>query len=434
MAVLSGCNPDRLPPTPEEVDRPLLAQTDVVSPGSEAIRVDADTDVRIRFNEPMDPTSFEGHLLLKTPDGQAVSGSYVAEGSEVVLRPAAALATARLHQVELRGRVRDAHGNTIELNGQPVLDDTTLIYRSWFFTSGDYDAGAEPKSYVLDTRGRLWTVSGFVEETGRITRGLGAAPKGLVRSGDRIAVLNPTARKAVFFEAASGDSVGSAAVAQDPVALAASGGTLYVVSAQGKAVTRIRVSDGSAQGTLPLGFFPGTIAMAPDGSTLFTLDQVTGNLVAVDPQSGATRVAAARLVRIPITGEMSVHPSTGEVFVADTRSGKVHVMAPDGSGPVRSYGPVSATWKPFKLVFSGEELFVSNQNATDLVLLNTATGETVGTYSFDAPVKGLEVLPGGNPILVLSGVRLLLVDVESGMILRAVDLPDSNAESVLTVN
>ncbi len=434
--LLASCRPDRLPPAPGEVDRPLLAQSDFVQPQPDAIRLDVATTIEVRFNEAMDPRSFENHLLLKIPDGAVLSGSYSAHESAIRFTPAATLDPARLHLIELRGRVRDANGNSIERNGQPVLDDTTLIFNSWFFTSGLYDQGT-PTSFALDTRGRIWTIDGFVTAGDRITEGLGAAPKGLARSNDKIISLNPAARQAVIYDASSGSLAATVAVPQDPLSVTTRGTDAFVVSGRGQTITRIDVPAGTASQQIRLNFFPAAIAVSTDGSRLYTLDQTTGDLAVIDAASGQVSKPSARLIRIPVTGEIGIDPNGGNVVVADTRNARLLVLNPDGTGPIRTFDAAIAPdgiWRPFKLAFSGDNLYVVSQNSAELHLLDLGAGTIIQTYTFENPVKGMEVLAGGNPLLVLSGARLFLVDAETGSILRMVDLPDSNAESVITVN
>lgn len=430
----SGCNPDRLPPTPVEVDRPLLAD-EVLEPAPGSIMVDPAGRIVVNFSEPMDPESFEGHLLVKDPAGEAATGSIEAQGTAVLFTPEPPLAPATLYSVELRGRIRDANQNSIELNGQPVLDDTTLIYRAWLFTDGSYAAAGAPRSFVLDLRGRLWQVSGLAEVAGTITDGLGTAPRGLAFAAGRVVSLNSRENRAVLYDAQTQALVAALDVPRDPGFVAARGGDAYVVSAAGKAITKIDVANARVAGRIDLDFFPGMIAVSPDGARLYTLDQVTGDLVTLDAATGQVLARLEKAVRTPVTGELLVDPASGRLYVADTRGDRLLAVDPSGSDVVATYGAdtVEGPWKPFKLALNDGTLWVVPHGTAALYRMDLAAGTVVQDYAFALPLKGIEVLPGGNPVLVLTGAEALVMDAPTGTVLRSVALVDANPDAAVTV-
>ena len=434
LLAAAGCEPDRLPTAPTEVDRPLLDRQSPLVPTPGALYVDQGASVVLRFNEPMDPTTFEGHFLVRRPDGTVEEGSYAAEGTSVRFTPSAPLQPATRYAVELRGRVKDANGNSIERNGVVVLDDTTLVYRDWFFTEGAYVSDAVQRLFVLDRRGRLWPVDSLQTAREPLEENLGNAPRGVVVAAGRAASVNPGGREVVFYDVVSGALVGRAAIAAGADFLGASGGTVYAVHPGGKLITVLDAASASVTRTISLAFFPGEIALSPDGARLYTINQVTGDLVTLDAASGAVTATLPALIRPPLAGTMGVHPTTGRVYVADPGNGVVHVVAPDGTAEIASIGDPGGAegWRPFRVQATEAALYVA-PTAGAAVYRLSLDGVLQRTFALPSAAKGFTVLDGGTPLLALSGSEVTVFDTATGETLRTVLLPGSNPDRVVAV-
>ena len=434
LVALGGCEPDRLPTAPTEVDRPVLDLASPLAPTPQALYVDLETSVVLRFSEPMDPTTFEGHFLVRRPDGTPEAGTFTAEGTAVRFTPAQPLQPATRYRVELRGRVKDANGNSIERNGTVVLDDTTLIYRDWLFTEGAYVSPTVQRLFVLDRRGRLWPIDSLQTARETVTEGLGNAPRGVVMAGSRAAAINPSGREVVFYDVVTGVLAARAPIAAGAEFLDASGGTVYTVHPGGKQISVIDAASAAVTRTISLPFFPGEIALSPDGARLYTINQVTGDLVTIDAVSGAVAATLPALIRPPLAGTISVHPTTGRVYVADPGNDVLHVVAPDGTAEVASIGDPGGTegWRPFRVQATEDALYVAPTGGAAVYRLSL-DGALVRTYPLPSVAKGLLILDGGTPLVALSGSEVTVFDTVTGERLRQIDLPGSNPDRVAVV-
>ncbi|HOC25185.1 MAG TPA: Ig-like domain-containing protein, partial [bacterium] len=140
----AGC-PNREPVAPIEITRP---KEKAVIPAAGTLAVPLDASIQFQFTEPMSLPSFTGRVWLQNLGGSPLPGSCSQVDSTVFFKPDAPLDKATLYTVELRGGIRDARMNTIEVNSTGAFSDTVVVTSTWFFSAGDYSIGGFNPLYL----------------------------------------------------------------------------------------------------------------------------------------------------------------------------------------------------------------------------------------------------------------------------------------------
>lgn len=145
--LFASCIPDRMPPEPEEIDRPEFAQ---ITFGESNLVFPLNQQIRFYFNEAMDLNSFPSNVVVESISGK-IDGSFSYGESDtiVVYSPISNYQSAEYYLVSLKGGVRDIHGNSMV---SPTEEDVPIT--GWFFTSGEYSNSGFPLAFVRDKSNR----------------------------------------------------------------------------------------------------------------------------------------------------------------------------------------------------------------------------------------------------------------------------------------
>ncbi|PJA96195.1 MAG: hypothetical protein CO129_07865, partial [Ignavibacteriales bacterium CG_4_9_14_3_um_filter_34_10] len=149
LIFITGCTKDREPTAPNEIQRPKSL---FITPSAGKLAVSKNEKIKMIFDEQMDLSTFPGHFTLKDLQGNNIDGSFSKDDSTVIFSPFSALSKSSFYFAELRGRVRDVNRNSIELNNEAILNDTTLLLSTWLYTEGDYSNGGFYNVYVRDKK------------------------------------------------------------------------------------------------------------------------------------------------------------------------------------------------------------------------------------------------------------------------------------------
>lgn len=145
--ILISCMPDRMPPAPEETERPVFGSFNI---GDANLNVNLSQQITMYFNEAMDLNSFPTNLRVESISGE-INGSFAYGASDtiVIFTPSNNYNPAEYYEVTLKGGVKDIHGNSVI---SPVDED--VPQKGWFFTSGQYSANGFPYVFVRDKSNR----------------------------------------------------------------------------------------------------------------------------------------------------------------------------------------------------------------------------------------------------------------------------------------
>lgn len=143
----SSCIPDRMPPEPEEIDRPTFAQIDL---GISNLVFPLNHQIKFYFNETMDLSSFPSNVVIESISGK-VAGTFAYGESDtiVVYTPSSNYNSAEYYSVSLKGGVRDTQGNSMI---SPNEEDVPIT--AWFFTTGEYSNNGFPFAFIRDKSNR----------------------------------------------------------------------------------------------------------------------------------------------------------------------------------------------------------------------------------------------------------------------------------------
>jgi YVTN family beta-propeller protein len=426
----AGCLPEREPTAPVEIQRP---EPKSIEPAAASLVVPRTTSVTMRFDDRMDPASFTGRFVLRPLFGMPATGELRVQDTVVTFLPTLPLESGTVYEASLRGSVRDANGNTLQMNSVPVLDDTTLILSTWFYTEGDYSSGGYHRVYLRDRKEGNVRVYGTLDSLETTVGGF-TAPEAMALSpdGSLLFLSNTGADRVDVVNTATNTPAGQITVPDYPSSMAVSGGSLWVICINARRLVRIDIAARTVSSNLPLTFFPGRLAVSPDGQTLYTIDQTSRDLVLLRASDGGVIKRLANAVTQIVVGELIVHPVTGDVYVCNTRG--PNIRRTDGAaGSFQTLHSYGTGWEPATLVFDpagNSEYCVA---AGRSVIKYAAGSDTpVDTVSFAGSVKSLTVIPTGELLYLTSNVSVVIVDVRTLTVLEEIQLASSGIEGLLS--
>ena len=139
-----SCLPDRMPPAPVEIQRPVFATFDTV--GGSGINVPLNSIITMKFNEQMDLNTFPSNFVVESSGGK-VDGTFKYGAADTIIQytPIDNYKPAEYYTATLKGGVMDIHGNSMI---SPVKSDEPQS--TWFFTSGKYSQNGYPLVFIRD--------------------------------------------------------------------------------------------------------------------------------------------------------------------------------------------------------------------------------------------------------------------------------------------
>jgi YVTN family beta-propeller protein len=426
---LAGCLPDREPTAPVSIERP---DPRLMSPAPGSLVVSRATSVRMMFSDPMDVGTFPGKFTLRDLAGNEISGGFSAADTSVIFLPQQQLSPSTVYQAALRGRVRNIRGMTIQLNNEPVEDDTSTLMSTWFFTEGSYSENGFYPVFIRDRKEEKVRIYGNLDSPVATVSGLGA-PEGMATTpdGSRLYIASTTHDSVVIVNTQNYTAERVLPVAQYPSGVAASGSTVYVISINGRTLTKIDIGSEAVTAQIPLNFYPARLAVSSDGATLFTLDQVSRELVLIRESDGAVIKRVAGAFTQLVSGDIMVDQSGGLLYICDAKGLKIKSTDATGSvfQTVRSFGagvePVSMAFSP---TVSGEYYVAAGKN---IFKCNLADPSPLDTLAVSAAAKSVAVVPSGDVLYGTYGSSVVIVDTKTFTLLEEIQLSSSGLEGVL---
>lgn len=201
------------------------------------------------------------------------------------------------------------------------------------------------------------------------------APQALARyvytgnySEDSVSVIDTATNQVVGSPIPAGDGPYSMAVTPN-------GQTLYVASEISEDLTAINTQTNQPVGAIALGTEPATIAISPDGKTAYVTSQPEDVVVVVDLQSG-------QVVGSPINvGEdpwgVAFSPDGSVAYVPNESDDNVSVI---DTQTRQAVGTIPVGEDPVSVVFSpdGKTAYVNNYSGDSVSVIDAQTRQTVG--------------------------------------------------------
>ena len=425
--ILFQCTKDREPTAPTEIERPQIYG---MIPREGELSVSLNINIQMIFNEPMDVSTFPGHFLLKDINNEIVNGEFSSMDSIVIFKPSKQLKKSNFYFAELRGRVRDINRNSIQVNNEPVFDDTTLLMSTWFYTEGDYSDGGYFNIYIRDKKeGRIIFLKNLDSVLYPITNL--TSPDGIALSSDgNLLIISNTGKNEIVIAAANnGNILNRLTVAANPVSIVTYNDYAYIISINGKAISKINLNSYTLENTLPLNFYPAKLAISKNGETLYTFDQVTRDLVLINSNNGSIKKRIRNIVTNIVSGELRVDYDTGNLFICDTKGRKIKVTDPDGNN-VQEFLTFSTGVEPIDIIFWKDFAFVVAGNS--VYKYNKFNSSLVNKISFDTGVKSLCVVPTGELIYITLATKVAILDNDTFRPLKTIDLVSTGINTVLS--
>lgn len=427
LMIFTNCTKDREPTAPTEIQRPKSL---AMIPATGELAIPLNSKISMIFDEPMDIATFPGHFFLRDLMGNNIEGTFSSIDSIVLFTPNNSLNKASFYFAELRGRIRDINRNSIQLNNEPVLDDTTLLLSTWFYTEGDYSNGGFYNIYVRDKKdGRII----FLRDLDSITVPITSlnSPDGLTISedGNFLIISNTNKNEVIIASAQDGNILNKISVPTNPTSCVVSGNYAYIVSVNGKAISRINLSSYTLENSFTLSFFPGKLAVSADGSILYTFDQVTRDLVLINSVNGSVIKRVRNAVTNIVVGEIRVDRLTGNVYICDSKGRKVKVTNFEGNN-LQDYISFSTGTEPIDIVFYDDTAFIIAGNSVYKYDKNSAT--LLNTITFNTGVKSLCIVPGGEILYLTLATTVVIMDNNTARLLKELDLISTGISTIIS--
>lgn len=433
FAILIGimaCNGSRDVPLPVEQVRPTFIK--FIEPVDSAFSYDRNAPIRMRFSEPMDPKTFPGnfHLWIDEFHSAEVSGEFIAENSDVLFQPSSPLEKAHEYFIELRARVKDAHGNGID-------KDTLLVAVSEFITDGDYSENGVP-DVVVSNGSDDFLARVNVDENGLFKvdtvgdiQGFGRQLEmAFTKDGKYLIMSDYNSTGAIYFFDPDNDyalvkkietnSDGSAI--KKSAEIAVSENEAYVVNQTTKQISVIDLATLEPTAVIALPNTPKGMAITPDGAKIYvgnargndvwvvdTQTRTVSNTITIDGFGRCVRLIASDDGRYVAVRELD---GTNVAFI-DCNSESVLKVLDIGYKAKRGNNGDFAT--------SGEYLYVSASTG-ELSKIDWAT-QTVVNQIQDINFQGLDMYPTGEFLFAAvrtNNSQLVIINPENLKIVRRI--------------
>jgi len=173
------------------------------------------------------------------------------------------------------------------------------------------------------------------------------------------------------------------------IAAAGAAGNLYVTDLGADEVVAVS-SAGAVVARIPVPDQPRSLAVSPDGGTVYVTSFASGAMGVIDTRTNA--LAAA--ISLPVSGTFAaVVGLDGRSVYVSSHSEDVVIALDAQSQAVRQTIPVGANPRGMCLSPTGDSLLVSSASSGDLTIIRTEDLEVLGTHPIGLGPRGLAVVP-----------------------------------------
>jgi hypothetical protein len=421
-----GCLPNREPTAPTEIQRP---QALLIEPQEGKLIVPINANILLYFSEPMDPNTFNGRFKLYDIDSNFVEGNFIQRDSIIQFVPKTSLKKSTIYYAELRGRVRDVNRNSIIKDNNPVWDNTTLLLKTWFYTEGNYSDGGFYDVYLRDKKeGKIISFK-KVDSTVYLVEKL-SAPDGFNISSDGkyLVIANTSKNQIQIASTSNGNVVANFDVAQNPVNIKTIENYAYVLSVNGRAISKINLSTLQIEKVINLSFYPGKLEISQDQSKIYTLDQSNRDLVIINSDNGTIIKRVRSAVTNLVVGEIKFNSTKDKLYVCDSKGRKVKVYDENGNF-IKDFTTFSTGVEPIDIYFHNNKILVVAGNS--VYFFDEATGNKEYQLNYQVPVKSVCLIPTGELIYVVLTSSVQILDNDKKFVLKTINLNSSGINTIL---
>ncbi len=426
--VFNGCVKDREPTAPSPLTRPEITANSL--PSNAELNVPVTSGVQVYFTEKMDVTTLPNRYILQNFNGDVIPGTYSVRDTAAIFTPTQPLAQASIYKATIKGRVRDIFRNSISLDGYPVYNDTVVIFSNWFYTAGKYSENGFNRLYTADKSniyviGNLDSVVAAIPYSPAILSGFA-----VTKTGSYLLTSIEAKNRVDFISLNTNKVEKSITVSANPQSIVTGTDYAYVACVNGQAIEKINIASKSVEKTLALSFFPGKIALSSDGLTLFTLDQVTKDLVIIDAANGTIKNRVKNAYTLPATGEL-VCDDANRLLICDAKGGKLSV-----STAGQSYTDLTTAYSfpakvsPVNSVFDDSCIYVAAGSA--IYKLNKQTFAFKNQLSLSLAVKSVSILPSKDLLIAITSASCMIIDLNSFTIVKEIQPGGSNLQFLIS--
>ncbi len=229
-------------------------------------------------------------------------------------------------------------------------------------------------------------------------------------------VANNASNDVAVVDLSTGDVVATIALTGAPVKIAVAPDGSQIAAAGTTFVSFLDPSDNSVINEVTNGTEVREVLYSPDGSTVYTVDQLT---TLIQPFDAATQAEGAFGFLLSGTGPLAgaFDPATGNLLVVNNGSGN---LANFTVGPLTQQLPnIPVGQAPQDIVFdpSGNIAYVPNFNNNNVSVVDISAGTSTTIAGFDSPIAA-EITPDGSTLFVINDGdnTIAVVDIASGEI------------------
>ena len=421
-----GCLPNREPTAPTEIQRP---QALYIEPEEGKLIVPITTSILMYFSEPMDPSTFNGRFKLYDIDSNFIEGNFIQKDSIIQFIPKTTLKKSTIYYGELRGRVRDVNRNSITKDNNPVWDDTTLLLKNWFYTEGNYSDGGFYDVYLRDKKDGKIISFKRVDSTFYLVENL-SAPDGFNVSSDGkyLVIANTTKNQVQVVSTNNGNILANFDVAQNPITVKTFNNFAYILSVNGRAITKINLLTLQIEKVINLNFYPGKLEVSRDQTKLYTLDQSTRDLVIINSENGTIIKRVRSAVTNLVVGEIKFNSAKDKLYVCDSKGRKVKIYDENGNF-INDFAVFDVGIEPIDLYFLNNKIHIVAGNS--IFFFDEETGNREYLLSYSIPVKSTCIIPSGDLMYVVLTSSVQILDYRTKFLLKTINLNSSGISTIL---
>lgn len=176
---------------------------------------------------------------------------------------------------------------------------------------------------------------------------------------------------------------------------------VYVANSEAGTVSAVDTATNRAIATISTGAgsFPFTLAISPDGKSVYVVNNASENVVAISTQTKSV-VGAPMPVGVEPVG-IAISPDGRRAYVANggAGAGSVTVLDLVAGQPIGL--PIPAGSQPQGLALSpnGSRLYVGDSDGSEVTVIDTGTNQAIGSIPVGDDVFGLAITPDGRSLI-----------------------------------
>jgi YVTN family beta-propeller protein len=193
------------------------------------------------------------------------------------------------------------------------------------------------------------------------------------------------------------------------LAIAADGKTLYVANDLGNSLAILDAATGAIKSTTAVGQNPYTVVLSKDGKTAYVSNWGGDTVSLVDASSGA---AKGQITVGTHPSALAINPVSGDLYVANTDADSISVV--DTAGTVTRTidltpypdAPVGASPNALAVSADGKTLYAANAGDNDVAVIDLPAGTVAGLVPTGWYPTGLAVSSDGGELYIANAKGL----------------------------